>query len=494
VIPKNDKAIVIGSGVAGMATAIRLAVKGFKVDVYEKNNEAGGKLTSFKNGNFCFDAGPSLFTAPHFLVELFETANEPIEKYITYKKLPIACKYFYEDGTIVNAFTDKNLLTKELKEKLNEDEKNIATYLKKSEKLYTITGHFFINHSLHKIKNYVSKCFAKAFTGFSFKHITTNLHHYNKQHFTNTKTVQLFNRFATYSGSNPYKASAMLSLIPHLEHNDGAYYPKGGMIAITNALYNLALKKGVQFYFNTPVEKIIATNKTVKGIVVAGKNIDCNTIISNGDAYFTYKNLLLNNDKANTILKQERSSSALIFYWGIKAEFPELDLHNIFFSNNYQREFEHIFKHKSCYNDPTIYINITAKQNPETHAPKGKENWFVMINVPSNAAINWDNEIEKYKKIIIEKLNAVLKTDISQLIETENVLHPQLIEKTTSSYLGSLYGSSSNSKIAAFLRHPNFNPNYKGLYFVGGTVHPGGGIPLCLKSAEIVSGLVGNIH
>ncbi len=487
---KDNKVIVIGSGVAGLATAIRLASKGFEVNVFEKNSVIGGKISLIENKGFKFDGGPSLFTAPKFIEELFADAEEPIEEYFSYKKLSTACKYFYEDGTIVNAYTDASLFAKELNEKLNEDENTVLQYLKTAENLYSKTGNFFINHSLQKINNYFTKKFAKAFTGFKFKHIATNLHSYNNSTFTNTKTVQLFNRFATYNGSNPYKASAMLSLISHLEHNDGTYYPKGGMISIANALYKLALKKGVKFHFDTSAEKIIAANSTVKGIVANGKNIYANTIVSNVDAYFTYKNLLLNFDKANKILKKERSSSAIIFYWGMSKEFADLDLHNIFFSNNYKKEFEHIFKHKSFFNDPTIYVNITSKQEPATHAPTGKENWFVMINVPSIDKFNWDNVVIELRKIVIDKLNSMLKQDISAHIETENVLHPKLIESNTASYLGSLYGTSSNSKLAAFLRQPNFSSAYKGLFFVGGSVHPGGGIPLCLKSAEITSKLV----
>ncbi|MCX6210435.1 MAG: phytoene desaturase family protein [Bacteroidetes bacterium] len=487
---KKKEAIVIGSGVAGLATAARLATLGFSVNVFEKNDNYGGKIALFETNSFKFDTGPSLFTAPSFIEDIFAFANEPIDEYFTYKKLATACKYFYEDDTIVNAYTNNKLFAKELNEKLNEDENQILNYLKTSENLYTKTGNFFINFSLQKFKSYFSTQFTKAFTGFKLKHITQNLHTYNKSSFRNAKTVQLFNRYATYNGSNPYKASAMLSLISHLEHNDGTYYPTGGMFSIADALYKLALKKGVQFHFNNSVERIIVTNNRVKGIVVNNQNIYADTVVSNVDAYFTYKNLLLNFNKANKIKKIERSSSALIFYWGINKEFATLDLHNIFFSDNYQKEFEHIFKYKTLYTDPTIYINITSKQEPETQAPKGKENWFVMINVPSNDKINWDIAVNDCRKIILEKLSRILKQNIASFIETENILHPKLIESNTASYLGSLYGTSSNSKFSAFLRHPNFSNNYKGLYFVGGSVHPGGGIPLCLKSAEITSNLI----
>lgn len=487
---KSKKIIIIGTGVAGLATAARLASKGFEVEVFEKNGYPGGKLSSFKNGPFSFDAGPSLFTAPHLLEELFQFSNEPIENYFSYKKQDISFKYFYDDGTIVNAYTNNEKLAKEFNEKLGEEIDNTISYLEASKKLYNKTGVFFLNNSLHKIKTYFNKNIFKVIRITKIKYIFETLHQYNFNQFVNTKTVQLFNRFATYNGSNPYKAPAMLSLIPHLELNDGTYYPKGGMIAITNALFELCKHKGVTFKFNKNVDSIIASNNVVKGIVVENENIFADYVISNGDVYFTYKHLLKNEISASKVLRQERSSSAVIFYWGINKDYKELELHNILFSDNYQAEFNAIFNESKLYNDPTVYINITSKCEPGIQAPIGKENWFVMVNVPSKTSFDWDNLIPEIRLGIINKINSVLKTNVQNFIESESVLHPKLIEIKTSSYLGSLYGTSSNSKFSAFLRHPNFSNRYKGLFFVGGSVHPGGGIPLCLQSAKITAEMI----
>jgi phytoene desaturase len=282
----------------------------------------------------------------------------------------------------------------------------------------------------------------------------------------------------------------MLSLIPHLELNQGTFYPKGGMISITNALYKLAIKKGVHFHFSKPVERIILIDNKAAGVVVDGKNIFSSIVVSNMDVYFTYQRLLLDPSKATQVLKQERSSSALIFYWGINHSFPELELHNIFFTSDYKSEFESLFKTKKAYADPTIYVNITSKIEPGVQAPLGKENWFVMVNAPANIGQDWQQFREQYKAAIIEKLDKVLGVDLLSMIQVEEVLDPVIIENRTDSYMGSLYGTSSNSKMAAFLRHPNFSKKIKNLYFVGGSVHPGGGIPLCLKSASIMSKMV----
>lgn len=483
-------AIIIGAGVAGIASAIRLSVQGFAVTVYEKNSEPGGKINSFTSKGFCFDGGPSLFTQPQNIEELFTIAGEPIAEYFTYKSIPIACKYFYEDGTVINGYTNPQLLAEELETKAGENKETVLKYLEASKDLYNTTGSIFLNHSLHKTSTLWKAPILKALFKTKLSYLFSAFNSYNKKTFTNARTVQLFNRYATYNGSNPYKAPAMLSVIPHLEYNEGVYYPKGGMINIAQALYKLALKKGVRFYFNTPVQNIINSEGVAKGVVVNEENYFADIIVSNMDVFFTYKNLLGNDRKANKIIKQERSSSAIIFYWGINKTFPQLELHNIFFSNNYRQEFAHIFNHKKLYADPTIYINITSKCEPGIQAPEGKENWFVMVNAPANIGQYKGEYLQQLKANIIGKLSRILQTDIAPLIETEATLDPVSIEANTSSYMGSLYGTSSNSRNAAFLRHPNFSKSIKRLYFVGGSTHPGGGIPLCLQSAKIMSAIV----
>ncbi|MGC4100283.1 1-hydroxycarotenoid 3,4-desaturase CrtD [Ferruginibacter sp.] len=484
----NEKVIIIGAGVAGMATAIRLAVQGCEVHVYEKNDRPGGKLTAFEKDGFHFDAGPSLFTQPANIEALFELAEEPIADHFHYQPVAIACKYFYENGKVVNAFTDAANFAEEMAAQLNEPAEAVTGYLQRSKELYEKIGTIFLDHSLHKRSTWFNKKIIKTLGAVKYGYLFNTLHQHNTSKFASEEAVQLFNRYATYNGSNPYKAPGMLSLIPHLEYGQGVFYPAGGMISITNALYSLAIKKGVQFHFNSVVQNIIYTEGKVKGVVVDNENQEADIVVSNMDVYFTYKNLLNDQAKAKDILKQERSSSALVFYWGIKKQFKELELHNIFFSKNYKEEFDHLFEKKQLYSDPTIYINITAKMEP-AHAPAGKENWFVMINAPANTGQDVGLPQQQARQQVIEKLNRMLQTDIEAVIETEEILDPAIIEQKTASFQGSLYGTSSNSKLAAFLRHPNFS-GIKNLYCCGGSVHPGGGIPLCLKSAAIVSDLI----
>jgi len=485
----SRKVIIVGSGIAGLATAIRLAVQGFAVTVYEKNSYPGGKLSAFEKEGYHFDAGPSLFTQPGNIEALFELAGEPIANYFEYSPLDIACRYFYENGKQVNAYTNQVAFAEELATQLGEKPEAVIRYLRNAEKLYDHVGHVFLNHSLHKRNTWFNKRILKAMRTVRAGHLLKSLHQYNTARFNTPEAVQLFNRYATYNGSNPYKAPGMLSLIPHLEQNQGTFYPKGGMISITNALYRLAQTKGVAFHFNTPVQRIIQHEGRAVGVVANGNNIAADMVVCNTDAWTAYQHLLSNPYKAKKVLKQERSSSAIIFYWGMARSFEQLHLHNIFFSNDYQREFSHLFITKTLYNDPTVYVNITSKMEAG-HAPTGKENWFVMINAPANVGQNWEQVKAMTREQIIAKLSRILQTDIAPFIEVEETLDPILIEERTGSFQGSLYGTSSNSAMAAFLRHPNFASLTKGLYFCGGSVHPGGGIPLCLKSAQIVSELI----
>jgi phytoene desaturase len=303
------------------------------------------------------------------------------------------------------------------------------------------------------------------------------------------KLVQLFNRYATYNGSNPYRAPGILTSIPHLEFSIGTYLPAGGMHAITQAVYKLAVDLGVRFSFSQPVSKVTTVGNKASGIEVNGEHVLADVVVSNMDAYYTYRKLIPQAKAPKRALNQERSSSALIFYWGINHCFQQLDLHNIFFSANYQKEFEHIFEHKTVYHDPTVYVNITSKY-VKGDAAAGKENWFVMVNVPSNVGQDWDSIITETKKNVLAKLTRLLGKDIAPLIEVEEVLDPRSIDVKTFSYQGSLYGTSSNSKFSAFLRHKNFSSQFDNLFFCGGSVHPGGGIPLCFLSGKIVADLV----
>ena len=474
---------MIGAGIAGLSSAIRLAAKGVHVTVLEQQDTYGGKMGVWEQDGYRYDTGPSLFTMPQYVNELL-TIDGKSDVTFEYDELENIGNYFWEDGTQMTATKDVEQLKDEFLKQLSEPKENIDAYLADSKIKFEITNHVFLEKSLHKLKTYLSWGTVKSFFRLSKVDIFKNMNAQNELRFSNPKTVQFFNRYATYNGSNPYQAAATLNVIPHYEFGFGAFFPKKGIRSIADALCQKAIHLGVIFQFSTQVSKV---EKIGERYIVNG-DTESDILICNMDVASAAKGPL-KNFVSSKRKKYEPSSSALIFYWGIDREFKELDLHNIFFSSDYMKEFENIFHNRKIDNDPTVYIHISSKCKVDD-APVGCENWFVMVNAPYVAGQDWEKMINEARENILIKVSKRLGTDISRHIRLEHKLTPELIQSKTGSYKGALYGSSSNDRMAAFLRQPNFSSGHKGLYFCGGSVHPGGGIPLCLLSGKITTDII----
>lgn len=485
----SKNVMVIGAGLGGIAVAIRLAIRGFKVTVCESSQGPGGKLSNFSLGPYRFDLGPSLFTLPENVTSLFKLAGKDPADYFSYHPVSHICRYFYPDGTLINAYTEREKFTTELQNKLGYPPERMNRYLDHVQWMYRLNAPVFLERSLHRIRNYFSLSTMKAAAGANRMDIFMTMNQANEKRLGHPKLVQMFNRMATYNGSSPYLAPGILNIISSLEHGSGVFFPEGGMFSITKSLVRLAEELGVTFRFNEKVTGIMIVRNRAAGIRTSTGEYPCDRVVCNSDIVHAYRTLLPGVRAPEHHLKQERSGSALVFYWGIKRLFPALSLHNIFFSKDYRKEFEFQFNKLDIYDDPTIYINISSRECP-SDAPEGHENWFVMINAPHAEGQDWEEMTRRVRRNIIERLNRELNTDLEEHIAEERILSPPGIETLTSSWKGSLYGTSSNSKFAAFLRHPNFSRTIKGLYFTGGSVHPGGGIPLVLFSARICSEMI----
>jgi phytoene desaturase len=493
---KNKSVAIIGAGIGGLSCAARLASAGFEVEVFEQADKAGGKANSLKLGNFRFDTGPSLLTMPFVLEELFSDLGENLEDYIELNKLDVNCKYFFPDNTIFKAYSDLEKLINEVDANFIENGETLKEYLNYSEEIYNLTHEIFLNKSLNELSTYTNKKALITLLNIFKIDSLRSMHKANKSFFSDERLIQLFDRYATYNGSNPFKAPATLNVIQHVEYNIGGYVPGNGIYEIPDSIYKLAKRKGVIFHFNTVVNKIDMSKSRGGNLTygVNGKNFvekSYDIIVSNADVNSTYK-YLLNDHKSRTAKRYNKltpSTSALVFYWAVDGVFNDLEVHNILFSENYKKEFEDLFTNQICPDDPTIYIYISSKYN-SNDAPDGCENWYVMINAPFIQKQDWNKEIEKSRKNIVNRINKTLNIDIEKRIRDESILSPVDIEKNTSSFKGSLYGISSNSRAAAFLRQSNRSRDYKGLYFCGGSAHPGGGIPLVMLSGKITSELV----
>ena len=298
---------------------------------------------------------------------------------------------------------------------------------------------------------------------------------------------QFFKRFSTYNGSSPFQSPATLNVIPHIELEMGGYYLDGGMYTLVEALIQLATELGVRFHFETEVQSIEINNGKATGLKIAGSTVNTDLIISNSDATETYRNLMstgsLSYIKQKQLKNTDPSCSGLVLLLGIDKTYQQLSHHNIFFSSNYRKEFEEIFAKKIMPGDPTIYVANTSHQNPE-HAIEGGSNLFILVNAPylSNSW-NWKEKKQQYPNFIIDELEKRGLNGLKSAITYRHQITPVDFYEQYRSNKGSIYGTSSNSKIAAFMRPKNKARNIEGLYLVGGSTHPGGGIPLVIQSA-----------
>jgi phytoene desaturase len=482
-----EKAVVIGAGIGGLAAGLRLAAKGYKVDILEKSASPGGKLSEFHSNGYRFDTGPSLFTLPTLVAELFDLFGKSVKEYLPVKELDVTCNYFFPDGSTLKAWSDKGRFIDEAV-RCGADPVVVVNYLEKQSFLYRYTSDFFLFNSIHKISTYTGEAGRRSLKALHRLDAATTMHRRNEKTFGKSNLVQLFDRYATYNGSNPYRAPATLNMIAHLEHNTGAFYPENGMYGIIRALVKLAGEEGVTIHLNTLVSGVKTEGKKVSSVITDQGEFDADIVINSTDITSFYRKIMPNRRILSIMNRRERSSSALIFYWGVDFT-SELDVHNILFSSDYKAEFDGLFKTKRFANDLTVYIFI-SKKVVESDAPKDCENWFVMVNAPENVGQDWQLETTKVREIILSKIEKRLGVKLYDHIQTEQIMTPVDIETRTGSVNGSLYGHSSNGAMAAFLRHPNFSRQYKNLFFVGGSVHPGGGIPLCLASAKIVDGMI----
>ncbi len=542
------RAAVVGAGLGGLSAAMRLAAEGWEVVVFEKQAGPGGKAFTEEIGGYRFDTGPSLLTLAPVFEELFGSTGARLEDYLRIERLETICRYVYPDGTRLNAYADTDRFAAELEEKTGEPAGRITEYLAYSKRIYEITGELFLRSSLHDGATYRSKRFFKSLFQLGRIDALRTMDAAHQSFFDSPKVRQLFNRYATYNGSSPYKTPATLNIIPWVEYGLGAWAVLDGIYAIPKAMERRAREIGVTFRYDTQVTRILTRgeagrNGEVRGVEVAPargagpdpsraarearsgapgdgpagarpretgapgaadrpqetgapgaadrQELDFDIVVCDADVKPTYR-YLLNDPEAPLLKRYERlepSSSGLVFYWGVRRSFEELGLHNIFFSSDYQREFREIFDEGVPPTDPTIYLNITSKHTP-ADAPRGCENWFVLINAPPDRGQDWETEADRVRRRVIERLSAELGVDLDSLIEAEGRLLPPEIEARTDSHAGSLYGISSNTRLAAFLRHPNRSPRYRGLYHCGGSAHPGGGMPLVVLSGMISADLI----
>lgn len=477
-------ATVIGAGLGGLASAALLAARGYEVSVYEKNSTPGGKMQQFESNGYRFDTGPSLLTMPFVLEKIFEKCGVKMNEYLTISKLEPLSRYIYPDGVVFDNYQDRKQSMYEIGKFAPKDVEAYDLFLDHSESLYQKTAQSFLFNPLYGISDFRSLNLKDFISIDAFSTVSKKV----EEQFKTIHLKKFFNRFTTYNGSSPYLAPATLNVIPHVELNLGGYYVNGGIYNIARALHKLASNLGATFYFNCPVHKIEVTKKRVTTIHLENEDtINSDLCVANSDAADTLLNLLpqkaVSKRKRAKQESLEPSCSGFVLMLGCNRQWDLLKHHTIFFSKDYKQEFIDIFENKQLPDDPTIYVANTSYSDSD-HAPEGSSNLFVLINAPYvDEKHHWHEMAKTYRQFIIEELEKRGLDGLSGSIEVSETITPSDFLKKYRSNKGSIYGTSSNSKTAAFSRPRNKFRGIKNLYLVGGSTHPGGGIPLVLQSA-----------
>jgi phytoene desaturase len=491
----SDKTvIVIGAGLGGLAVAIRLAARGFSVQILEKNDTPGGKVNIHRGGGYTFDTGASLLTMRHVVEDLFESAGRRADDYLDIQPLEPICRYHWPDGATLDASTDLEKTARGIREIApTDDVEGFRRFLDDARRKYEVAERTFLAHSLNDLPQLLRPRYARDIAAISS---LRTLDRHVRRYFRSTHLQQLFNRFATYNGSSPFRTPATFALIPYVEFGLGAWYIRGGMYSLPAALTRLATELGVRLRMRAEVEEILIENGRACGVrLVGGEVLRGHAVVANSDAIETYRRLIApqarrSSFKNRKLARIEPSCSGFVLLLGTRRRYPNLAHHNIFFSRDYRAEFRALFDELRPAADPTIYVCATSRTDP-TQAPDGHENLFVLVNAPAtDARTDWATETDKYRKLIVTKLEKYGLEDLSASIDYEQRITPEDFRNVYNTHRGSIYGISSNKWTNAFLRPPNRARDIRGLYFAGGATHPGGGIPLVLLSGKMAAELL----
>lgn len=470
---KQKKIAVIGGGLGGLSAACRLQRLGAQVTLFEKNSVLGGKAAEWRHEGYRWDMGPSLLTMPEILRELFEFCGERLEDYLTLQRIAPVCRYFWQDGSQLDE--DKAFFSRP----------DVKRFLDYAGGIYSLSGKAFLQYPPEK--------FWKAF---SWRNLPALRHLPKIATFSSMQTPidrffkdphlrQLFGRFATYNGSSPWKAPAAFNVIPYMEAALGAWYVEGGMARLPEALGKIAQKLGVEICLNAEVSQLDEAGLLLE----SGSRQKFDFYVVNADVIEAHRRWIRFRDwekQEAKMVRRERSLSGLVVMLGVNKRFEKLSHHNIFFSKDYRNEFEDIFQRRRLPEDPTIYVSITSHTN-EQDAPPGCDNYFILINSPAEVeAINWESRRESLGPWIIQQLEARGLPGLGEAVKAWRVWTPLDFAKRDASCHGALYGWASHTIKTALLRPPLRSPLNRSTYFVGGTTHPGGGVPLVLLSARMV--------
>lgn len=466
--------IVVGGGVGGMVAALLLARGGHDVRLYERLGRLGGKLAEHERDGFVFSLGPSLLTMPELFREL--GVGRPL------LELDELCRYHFADGTRLRAHRDPGRMEKEVDRLAPGQGPAWRAFYGWAEGCLAASRRTFFAGPLGRppeharLGDLLAVAPGRTLDGLA------------RHFFDDARLRQYVGRYATYAGSSPYQAPAALGCVPAIEHGSGGWYVPGGMRRLADDLAGLVTSAGVDVRTGTEVERVTAGPSAVSGAVLAsGERVSADAVVVNADAAALYGRLLPDRRRLRRLAGLGMSSSALLLLAGVEGRTEGLPHHSVLFSGDYRREFDDIFHRRVPPEDPTIYIGCSAVDDP-TQAPAGAENWVMLVNVPSRDPSRWPMSVDDYTDLVLERL-ARRGRDLSGRLRFVEPFTPADLRDRYGAWGGAIYGSAYRGRFAPFRRPGNRGPR-RGLYLVGGSAHPGGGLPLVAMAGRMVATLV----
>lgn len=465
---------MIGGGVGGMVSALLLAGQGHRVRLYERLHRLGGKLAEHTRDGFTFSIGPSLLTLPGVFTDLGLKLD--------LVELDELCRYRFADGSTLAAYRDPARMAAEVDRLAPGQGRAWLAFHDWARGCFDASRRTFFTGPLTRppaearLSDLLAVAPARTLDGLA------------RRFFTDPRLRQYVGRYATYAGSSPYRAPAALGCVPAIEHGEGGWYVPGGLPRIAGALALMLEKAGVEVVLGAEVDQVLADGDRVKGVRLAsGERERADVVVANTDAAALYGRLLPDRRRLRRIAGLGTSSSAFLLLAGVEGRTEGLAHHSIVFSGDYEREFGDIFLRRRPPEDPTVYIGRSVVDDP-SQAPPGTENWVMLVNVPARDPGRWPMSPEAYRDLVLERL-ASRGHDLSGRLRFVDLFTPADLRDRYGAWGGSIYGGAYSSRLAPFRRPGNRGPRH-GLYLVGGSAHPGGGLPLVAMGARIVASLV----